>query len=444
MESPGGGFGGARRDDQTLWYRGCVAFHAGHRYGLALTAALLCLAQGCVTDEWHVPADACARCDADEAAVGDASDAAAPDAGEPASCAGQPLRALAVGHGHYACALRCDGSVWCWGANDHGQLGDGTTVARSTPVQVRGLGGPATAIGAGYQHACAVVRGEARCWGQNLYGNLGDGTREPRLEPATVPGLDGAVVAVAGGGHHTCVILEGGAMRCWGFNMFGGVGDGTNVDRTTPRVVAALRDSVDAMALGQFSTCARTLAGELRCWGLNAFGVLGDGTISNRNTPLSLVLSEPVLAVALLANHICATLESGAVWCWGYNIDGAVGDHSTVTRLRPVAVRGLEASAVSVTVGGRHACVATEDGAVHCWGGNERGQLGDGSTTRRLSPVEVANLGGPAAIVGASEAATCAALRDGLVRCWGANESGQLGNGSTVDAVTPVTVRLPP
>ena len=421
-----------------------MALHADRRHGLALTTALLCAALGCVTDEWHVPADACARCDADEAAVADASDAAAPDAGEPASCAGQPLRALAVSHGHFACALRCDGSVWCWGANEHGQLGDGTTATRSTPVQVRGLGGPATAIGAGYQHACAVVRGEARCWGQNLYGELGDGTHEQRVGPATVPGLDGAVVAVAGGEHHTCAIVEGGAMRCWGFNMFGGVGDGTNVERTTPRVVAALRDSVDAMALGQFSTCARTLQGELRCWGLNAFGVLGDGTISNRNTPLPLVLSEPVRALALLANHICATLESGAVWCWGYNIDGALGDGSTVTRLRPVAVRGLEGSAVSLTVGGRHSCVATGDGAVRCWGGNERGQLGDGSITRRLSPTQVVDLGGPAAVVGASEASTCAALRDGLVRCWGANESGQLGDGSTVDAVTPVTVRLPP
>lgn len=404
-----------------------------------LTAALLCLASGCVTDDWRVIADWRVTADA---AVGDASDAAALDGGETASCAGQPLRALAVGHGHYACALRCDGSVWCWGANDHGQLGDGTTAARATPVQVRGLGGPATAIGAGYNHACAVVRGEARCWGQNVYGQLGDGTREDRVEPATVPGL-GGVVAVAGGGLHTCAIVEGGAMRCWGFNMFGGVGDGTNVDRNTPRIVAALRDSVDAMALGQYSTCARTLAGELRCWGLNAFGVLGDGTISNRNTPLSLVLSGPVREVALLANHVCATLESGAAWCWGYNIDGALGDRSTATRLRPVAVRGLEASAVSVTVGGRHSCVATEDGAVRCWGGNERGQLGDGSTTQRLSPVEVVDLGGPAAIVGASDSSTCAALRDGLVRCWGANESGQLGNGSTVDAVTPVTVRLP-
>jgi len=404
-----------------------------------LTAALLCLASGCVTDDWRVIADWRVTADA---AVGDASDAAALDGGETASCAGQPLRALAVIHWHYACALRCDGSVWCWGANDHGQLGDGTTAARATPVQVRGLGGPATAIGAGYLHACAVVRGEARCWGHNVYGQLGDGTREDRVEPATVPGL-GGVVAVAGGGLHTCAIVEGGAMRCWGLNTFGGVGDGTNFDRTTPRIVAALRDSVDAMALGQYSTCARTRAGELRCWGLNAFGVLGDGTISNRNTPLSLVLSGPVREVALLANHVCATLESGAAWCWGYNIDGALGDRSTATRLRPVAVRGLEASAVSVTVGGRHSCVATEDGAVRCWGGNERGQLGDGSTTQRLSPVEVVDLGGPAAIVGASDSSTCAALRDGLVRCWGANESGQLGNGSTDDAVTPVTVRLP-
>lgn len=407
-------------------------------------AALLLLAPGCIADDWRLPADACARCDVADAALPDDAPTDVPDANGPASCAGQPLRALAVGHNNFACALRCDGSVWCWGANDFGQLGDGTTTARATPAPVRGLGGPATAIAAGYDHACAVVRGALRCWGYNTDGALGDGTREDRHLPVSVTGLDGPVTEVAGGGLHTCARLEGGALRCWGQNQYGALGDGSNLNRTTPRAVVALNGVADALTLGQYSTCARTTVGDVRCWGFNAFGVLGDGSMNHRDTPQPVALPEPARAVSLLANHVCAALDAGAVWCWGYNVDGALGDRTTTTRLRPVAVRGLDVAAVTVTVGGRHSCIANSEGALRCWGGNERGQLGDGSTTRRLDPVAVVDLGGAAVMIGAGGSSTCAALRDGRVRCWGANDDGQLGDGTTRDATTPVTVLLPP
>lgn len=403
----------------------------------AFAVAQLCLAPGCLIDDWRVPPDACARCHAP-------ADAAAPDAGGLKTCAGQPVRALAVSLSRFACVVRCDGSVWCWGANDYGQLGDGTTTTRVTPQPVRGLGGTASAVAAGYSHACAVVRGEVRCWGYNQYGALGDGTREDRTTPVSVRGLDGPARAIAGGGRHTCATLEGGAVRCWGSNEYGALGDGSNVDRTTPRTAVALGGPVDALPLGQFSSCARLSTGAVRCWGFNGFGVLGDGTLNSRDTPLPVALPEPARSLSLLANHACAALDSGAVWCWGYNIDGALGDRSTATRPRPVVVRGLDVGAAAVAVGGRHTCAVTDDGRVRCWGGNERGQLGDGSAERRLAPVSVVDLDGAVAILGAAEASTCAALNDGRVRCWGANEDGQLGDGTTLDALAPVTVRLPP
>lgn len=395
---------------------------------------------GCATDDWRLPADACARCDEPDVAVVDVG--AARDADDAGACEGPAVRELALGHNNFACALRCDGSVWCWGVNTHGQLGDETTVSRSTPVRVRGLGGPATAIGAGYAHACAVVRGEVRCWGRNLSGALGDGTRTDRSAPVTVQGLGGVAVAVVGGGLHTCALLEGGALRCWGANDRGQLGDGTDIDRSTPRAVVALDEAAVQLALGQYSTCARLANGEVRCWGFNTFGTLGDGTRSHRSAPRRVELPEAARDLSLAANHVCAALASGEAWCWGYNVDGALGDQGTTMRLRPVAARGLS-GVVGVAAGGRHTCARSEEGRVRCWGGNERGQLGDGTTTRALQPVDVLDPGGFVTLLRAADAFTCAALRDGRVRCWGANTDGQLGDGALRDAPAPVTVHFP-
>jgi alpha-tubulin suppressor-like RCC1 family protein len=408
----------------------------------ALTLAIAGIAWGCVTDGWHLPADACARCDEADVAAIDAS--AAPDVDDAGACEGPPVRALALGYNNFACALRCDGSVWCWGVNTHGQLGDETTVSRSTPVRVRGLGGPATAIGAGYAHACAVVRGEVRCWGRNLSGALGDGTRTDRSAPVTVQALGGVAVTVEGGGLHTCALLEGGELRCWGANDRGQLGDGTDIDRTTPRAVVALDGAAAQLALGQYSTCARLADGGVRCWGFNTFGALGDGTMSHRSAPHRVELPEAARDLSLAANHVCAALASGAAWCWGYNVDGGLGDQSTAMRLRPVAAHGLDFDVAAVAAGGRHSCARSDDGRVRCWGGNERGQLGDGTTTRALHPVDVLDPGGEVTLLRAADAFTCAALRDGRVRCWGANTDGQLGDGALRDAPAPVTVHFPP
>ena len=402
----------------------------------ARAVALPCLTAGCVTDNWRAPADACVGCDASTADVDDGN--------LPGSCVGSPLGALSISHRHFGCALRCDGSVWCWGANSNGQLGDGTTEARATPVAVRALGGPATAIATGYTHACAVVRGALRCWGGNVFGALGDGTREDRAHPVSVVGLDGPVVGVTAGELHTCALLEGGALRCWGRNQFGGLGDGTTMDRLTPRAVLALAGPISTVVAGQYGNCALGTNGVVRCWGLNQYGAIGDGTTTNRNVPFSVVLPGPARAVAAMANHVCAALETGEVWCWGINSDGALGDRTLLTRTLPVAVRGLGVPAVAVAVGGRHTCAATAEGALRCWGANERGQLGDGTATRHLAPTEILGLGGAAVLVAAGESTTCVALPDGRVRCWGANEEGQLGDGSNIDSSEPVTTLLPP
>jgi alpha-tubulin suppressor-like RCC1 family protein len=179
-----------------------------------------------------------------------------------------------VGKSH-TCAITLEGSVKCWGDNTIGQLGDGTMIGRSTPTDVNALGGEAVAIAAGGFHTCAVLaNGAARCWGANNDYQLGDGTRIGRSIPTGVGGLASGVAVIAGGQDHTCASLRDGSARCWGYNERGQLGDGTMTDRSTPVVVDGLAGAAGIVA-GGAHTCALTSGGNVRCWGDNRAGQLG-------------------------------------------------------------------------------------------------------------------------------------------------------------------------
>jgi len=183
----------------------------------------------------------------------------------------------------WACALRADGTVRCWGANSAGQLGDGTITFHPTPVAVTGLSN-AVAITAGVAHTCAL-RGDGTvgCWGGNNNGELGDGTTTTRLTPVTVAGLANAV-ALTAGNFHTCALRADGTVRCWGDNTVGQLGDSSTTDRLAPVAVSGLSNVV-AVPAGGATTCAVRVDGAVLCWGSNANGQLGDGTTTDRRTP---------------------------------------------------------------------------------------------------------------------------------------------------------------
>ncbi len=400
--------------------------------------------------------------------------------------------ALAAGATH-TCALLQDGSVRCWGNNWYGQLGDGTTRNRSRPVRVANLGGRAVAITAGYIHTCALLQnGSARCWGNNRFGQLGIGSLAQQTTPRPVANLGGQAVAIGAGSFHTCALLKNGSVRCWGSNFAGQLGDGTWSTRLTPVSVVHLGGKAKALAVGGSFTCALLEAGRVRCWGRNGSGQLGNASTTDRNRPVSVlglrdrvrqiaaggdhacavledrtarcwgsntfgqlgnsspaassmprhVLGLPRQAVAVAAGgfHACALLEDGSLRCWGSNTSGQLGDGTTRARFRAARVVNLGGRAIAVTAGWGHTCAVREDGAVFCWGSNFAGQLGDGTTQERHTPVRVRNLGGQATAVVAGNAHTCALLRDGSVRCWGINWTGQLGNGTTQNSSTPVRV----
>jgi alpha-tubulin suppressor-like RCC1 family protein len=346
--------------------------------------------------------------------------------------------------GNHNCALTDMGGVQCWGANGSGQLGDGTVVDRLTPVAVSGLSSGVLSIAMGEMHSCGLTAvGGVQCWGRNNYGQLGDGTTIDRLTPVAVTGLSSGVQIIVAGAYFTCALMTAGDIRCWGINNFGQLGDGTITDRLTPVELSGL-DSVQAIAAGSYHSCALTNAGGVVCWGNNARGQLGDGTATNRLTPVAVSgLGSGVQMIASIARHSCALTTAGALQCWGNNSKGQLGDGTTTNRLTPVAVSGLSNDVQAITGGGDHSCALTNGGGVQCWGDNARGQLGDGTTTDRLTPVGVSGLSSGVQAVTAGNVHSCALTNAGGVQCWGWNLQGQLGDGTTTAKLLPVSVVEP-
>ncbi len=353
------------------------------------------------------------------------------------------VSAIAAGSGH-TCALTTSGGVKCWGRNDDGQLGDGSTTQRLTAVNANGLisGVSAIATGSTSTHTCAVSEGGGvKCWGNNSNGQLGDGSTTQRLTAVDVSGLSSGISAIAAGSNHTCALNASGGVKCWGLNTTGQLGDGGTTQRLTAVDVIGLSSGVSAIATGSNHTCALTTGGGVKCWGDNGNGQLGDGSTTQRLTAVDVSgLSSRVSAIAAGGNHTCALTAGGGVKCWGRNSSGQLGDSSTTQRLTAVDVSGLSSGVSAIATGGDHTCALTASGGVKCWGFNGTGQLGDGSTTQRLAAVDVSGLSSGVSAIAAGRDHTCAITTSGGVKCWGRNARGSLGDGSTTQRLTAVDV----
>lgn len=352
-----------------------------------------------------------------------------------------------VGGDRHSCGLTEASLVFCWGRNLDGQLGDSSNVDRLNPVRVRGSTSYASVI-AGLNHTCALTSGGAAwCWGFNQAGRLGDNTTDSRTTPVAVSG--GITFASLSAGTHTCGLTASGVAYCWGLNGSGQLGDNTTNNRFVPTLVQG-GFTFASISAGDTHTCALTAAGAAYCWGLNSAGQIGDGTFgttNNRIVPTAVTGGHTFLKLSAGNSHTCGIADDGLTYCWGSNgsvasgTAGRLGDGTTIAQRvvpTPVAAGGVQFT--DVIAGGVQTCARTATGLVYCWGANDAGQLGDGTFTSRTSPVPL--FGGLTwDAFGLGNFHGCAIRDQGRSFCWGQNNVGAVGDGTVANRNVPVPVR---
>ncbi|OQB17944.1 MAG: Regulator of chromosome condensation (RCC1) repeat protein [Parcubacteria group bacterium ADurb.Bin192] len=374
----------------------------------------------------------------------------------------------------HTCGLSQDGKLYCWGANHAGQiLPSGYYNSYETPLPISFLGEGIRYVSTGYRNSCAIKQDQTVwCWGK------------PDRSIFQLNTLGTNVSEISMGPEHACALKSDGTVWCWGNNEYGQVaGNGTfgGVD-LPPTQVTTLGSNVSQVTVGAFHSCALKSDGTVWCWGHNYFGEVGDSTLNEqgesclygykicRLTPVQIAsLSGQVLQIAGGTYNTCALKSNGTVWCWGINDQGQLGDGTNtgqacgynkthVCKPSPVQVNLTDqaifvANSPSSTASGTgwselgHACAIKQDGTLWCWGANYYGQLGDGTTTVRSTPVPVTTLGNQVASLslgGGNDTYggghSCAIKLDGSLWCWGSNFYGMLGDGTEFSQSIPIPV----
>jgi alpha-tubulin suppressor-like RCC1 family protein len=355
-----------------------------------------------------------------------------------------PAAAQQIAAGPYhTLVLTNTGTIWAWGSNGYGQLGVGSTPGSTTvPLEVLSISG-VVAVAAGNNTSYALKSdGTVWAWGYNGQGQLGDNSTTNRTTPVAVTGLTN-VVAISAGNVHALALKSDGTVWAWGYNFYGAIGNGTtsSTPQTTPVQVTSLGTSVVAIAAGTNShSHAVKMDGSVWSWGYNGNNELGDNTTTTRPTPVQTGTLTTKTAITAGTFHGLAWDGSGNVHAWGYN-NSTFGDGTTTNRATPFAVTGWSGPQ-ALSGGYTHTLARYADGSVKASGSNAYGEIGDGGTTRRSSPVTVS---GPASVVSVSagQGFSAAVSSDGRVWMWGVNSSGQLGDGTLTQRFAPVQISDP-
>ena len=362
----------------------------------------------------------------------------------PTASFGGGRKAVSVSlYSDHACALLDDSSVMCWGRNDYGKLGDGTSTQRNTPVQVNAFPTNTTpiSVAVGSHHSCAMLNiGDVSCWGEGTFGQNGDGSSTNRPSPGRTSGFGAGklALAVSSGDHHICAMLDSGEVACWGDGGSGRLGNGASSRKYTPTLTSSFGEGriVTSLSVGSYHACAVLDSGQISCWGAGADGRLGNGETSNQANPgLTKTLGPSVSSLAVGRDHSCALLGNGSVACWG---SARLGDGQTSGSSAPVLVSSFGAgrTAVQISSGTQGSCALLDNGSVSCWGHGSN--LGNEFSAFVPSPTLTGDFGAGRTAVDLSLGGShsCAVLDNGSVACWGTNLFGELGN-STIDSGNP-------
>ncbi len=362
------------------------------------------------------------------------------------------------GGARHLIVLKSDGTVWDWGYNWNGDLGDGTVIDRYTPVQVHGPGNVGfltgiKAIMGGESHNFALkMDGTVWAWGWNVMGQLGDGTFNTSYTPVQVSGLS-SITALGGRGYHSLAIENDGTVWAWGDNSNGQLGhdtsavpcsfpNGSSVNCSNVPVQVIGLSGVLAVTGGGFFSLALMPDYTLSAWGSNKDGQLGIGSFTDQPAPKAVSGLTNVLQVSAGWFHATAVKTDGTVWTWGVNDKGELGDGTTTKSNVPIHVNGLT-NVIQVSAGDCQTAALKSDGTVWSWGCNERDELGDGTSIDRHTPVQVHGLSNVIAIA-ARDYHNVALKSDGTLWTWGWNINGQLGDNTVTDRSTPVQVLFNP
>ena len=340
-------------------------------------------------------------------------------------------------------------ALWIWGNNYSGQLGDGTTTNRSSPVQTMTGGTNWKQVACGALHSAAIkTDGTLWLWGRNDdyvrgTGVLGDNTVVSKSSPVQIV-TGGTWTQVSGGYLHAAAIKTDGTLWTWGNNLYGGaLGDNTTDSKSSPVQTITGGTNWKQVSCGGLSTAAIKTDGTLWLWGTNYNGRLGDNTTTRRFSPVQTVTGGTNWSqVACGGNsqgygHTAAIKTDGTLWLWGRNSNGQLGDNTTTSKSSPVQTITGGTNWKQVSCGDRHTAAIKSDGTLWTWGMNNRGQLGTGNISGRSSPVQTITGGTTWKQVACGNECTAAVKTDGTLWTWGRNISGQLGDNTTTNRSSP-------
>jgi len=343
-----------------------------------------------------------------------------------------------------SCALLDDGTVVCWGLVYSPTLNP--NVGDSAPVPVVGLTG-VSQIGAGANFTCALMIDQTvECWGENTYDTLGSGAPTASTTPEPVPNLQG-VTQLAVGEFNTCALITGGTVKCWGANGSGGLGNGTSGELYSGVVSVEGITNATQVSTGNGTSCAVLIGGKVKCWGSNITGQLDvPGSKGNSSTPVSAAGLTGVSDVSVGQVNACALLIKGTVECWGesdlqgtyYGGPSQLSYSPYVSRVAGLANVTELSTAIALGVA-QYSCALLRSKMVRCWGSNYDGELGDGLTGNVITPSRVVGLASVSQISAGADH-TCALLDSGSIDCWGLGMFGELGRGVSSDSARPIAV----
>jgi Regulator of chromosome condensation (RCC1) repeat/Secretion system C-terminal sorting domain len=301
------------------------------------------------------------------------------------SAKAQCWQSVKAGGGH-TFAIKQGGTLWAWGFNSHGQLGDGTLIDKNTPTQI-GTSSNWQSISGGERHSLAIKQdGTLWAWGNNEYGQLGDGTLINKSTPVQI-GTATNWQSISGGSYQSFALKQDGTLWAWGYNAFGQLGDGTNTNKNAPTQIGTATNW-QSIAGEYFHTLAIKQDGSLWAWGNNFSGQLGDGTNTDKNAPIQIGIATNWQSISGGEEYSLAIKQNGTIWAWGMNFFGELGDGTNNDKFIPTQI-GTTSNWQSISTGAWHSLAVNQSGTLWAWGENLFGQLGDSTFTDKNIPTQI-------------------------------------------------------